>query len=755
MNPFPNSSKQSPPPFSLEEDKEQELAMVEESSIELYTTLSVRLHTSAVLHTFLCIPNYKSVLLLFFVSRWSRLNEYDVSASNNGWIAARDDGIYRYYRIKINKQTKCKRNKMRGEEAEPPPSPSSLSRSSSPWRGEHTAHMKTTFTYQGKGKGLSGWAPLDANACAMPSLSASPSSSFWIISIQRTDGSVLAVLDISRTGAIPMEHDNVRDTDPLLADVNKMNFDEFKRTVQEQQERDLPPPPRAVLKRIPEVMDDYIRNFLLRNGMHKTLDYFEVEWYERFGSGANHHTPMVPDNYLETTALLNRIEVLEHELRQHAELTTKATKQWAQAKKDRDFHRANHNRVVQEKTKITKDLKRAIDHASDLNPTLVELRERCEGLFKQKSLVVLERDRLQQQVQTLEKRLAELTEQRDVADKAAEEEAKGKKGAAKRKAAEPDGFAWPDDERPHLATTAAAGQHSDISLWSNQATFTAHSMTITKLALHPRKPAVASCSDDGSWRLSTVPHGEIIMSGEGHQNWVSSIAMHPSGTLVATGSGDKTIKLWDFASNSCRQTLQEHTDGVWSVDFQETGALIASGALDTTARIWDVELGKCRQALRGHVEAVNSVMWQPFTNILCSGSADKTVSLWDSRMNCCAQSFYGHTSAVMAVATLPSGEALASCDAEGVVMLWDIRRMEQRLTVACGPYPANHVTFDGSGQYLAVASDDTTIKIIDIKQETVAELTGHEDAVQCVAFDATANSFMVSCGSDRTIRYWS
>lgn len=544
--------------------------------------------------------------------------------------------------------------------------------------------------------------------------------------------------------------------DPLLADIDKMDFDEFKRVVQEQQERDLPPPPRAVLKRIPEVMDDYIRNFLLRNGMHKTLDFFEVEWYERFGSGANHHTPMVPDNYLETTALLNRIEVLEHELRQHAELTTKATKQWAQAKKDRDFHRANHNRVVQEKSKITKDLKRAIDHASDLNPTLVELRQRCESLFKQKSLVVLERDRLQQQVLTLEKRIAELTEQRDGAERAAaEEEGKGKK-AKKKAQSEPDGFFWPEDERVHLANPAASAQtHADISMWSNQATFTAHSMPITKIALHPRKPAVASCSDDGTWRLSTVPHGEVILSGEGHQNWVSSIAMHPSGTMLATGSGDKTVKLWDFASNSCRQTLLAHTDGVWSVDFQETGILIASGSLDHTARIWDVELGKCRQALRGHVDAVNSVMWQAFTNVLCSGSADKTVSLWDTRMNCCAQTFFGHSSSVQSVATVPSGNVLASCDAEGVIMLWDIRRMEQRLTVACGPYPANHVTFDGSGQFLAVASDDTTIKVVDIKQETVTELSGHEDTVQCVAFDAASNNFMVSCGNDRTIRYWS
>lgn len=554
----------------------------------------------------------------------------------------------------------------------------------------------------------------------------------------------------------------------LVGDVNQLNFEDLKRVVQEQQGKNLPPPPRAILKRIPEVVDDYIRNFLLRNGMHKTLDTFEVEWYERFGSGVIHHhnTPMMPDNYLETTALLNRIEVLEHELRQHAELTTKATKQWAQAKKDRDFHRVNHNRVVQEKNIIIKDLRRAVEHASDVNPTLVELRQRCDNLFTQKSLVMHERDRLLLQVQTLDKRVVEMTAQLENAgekegvplgkDEGAADSGCAAKAKNKKKV-EIDGFTWPEDERQALAAPGFLGNptHADISSWSNQATFTAHSMGITKIALHPRKPAVASCSDDGSWRLSTLPHGDVILSGEGHQNWVSSIVTHPSGTMLATGSGDKTVKLWDFASNRCRQTLQGHTDGVWSVDYQDTGLLIASGALDHTARIWDVERGKCRQTLRGHVDAVNSVMWQPFTNILCTGSADKTVSLWDTRMNCCAQTFFGHASCVQSASTLPAGDAIASCDSEGVVIFWDTRRMEQRLAVACGPYPANHVAFDGSGQFLAVASDDTTIKIVDIKAESVSELSGHEEAVQCVAFDTVANNFMVSCSSDRTIRYWS
>jgi hypothetical protein len=38
-------------------------------------------------------------------------------------------------------------------------------------------------------------------------------------------------------------------------------------------------------------------------------------------------------------------------------------------------------------------------------------------------------------------------------------------------------------------------------------------MAVTGLALHPKKPILATVSDDQSWKIMTVPQGELIMSG--------------------------------------------------------------------------------------------------------------------------------------------------------------------------------------------------------------------------------------------------
>ncbi|GET87756.1 hypothetical protein, conserved [Leishmania tarentolae] len=614
----------------------------------------------------------------------------------------------------------------------------------------------------------------------------------------------------TETGGRPFSDYGVSTMAPLQDGVG-MDLDALRRSVQLQKQLDVPPPPTAQLLRVPEVMDDFVRNFLHRNGMTRTLQAFESEWYGKAGGGGmgtaniSPSNPMAPDNYRETMALQNRIELLERELRQHAELNTRVTQQWTQAKKDREYHRTSHQRMVQENARLSRLLKQAGQHAELVNPTLTESRIRCEQLLKAKSILTIERDRLRREKEQLEVRVAELEgqqqqKQQQQATGAASTGPKppdatqrtgtrksshtsGKSNAALRRLAsspspastkavdaEADGFAWPLDDRPCppgiTAAKSISGNDNDgqqsfappespVAEWVEQTFFQAHTMAVTSVALHPFKPVVASVSDDGNWRLSTLPTGDAIASGQGHSNWISCVGVHPRGTMLATGSGDKTVKLWDFATSRCAATLCAHTDGVWDLEFQETGVLLASAALDKTARVWDVERGVCRQTLRGHQDAVNAVSWLPYTNLLLTGSADKSVAVWDARQGTKAQSFIGHRAAVLSVAAGPVGSSLfASCDTQGAVTLWDARRMAQLLRVECGPQPANCVVIDGTCQNVAVASDDSTIKIIDVEEAVVTELVGHEGPVQSVAFDLATNHFLVSGGSDRTIRYW-
>jgi WD40 repeat protein len=108
---------------------------------------------------------------------------------------------------------------------------------------------------------------------------------------------------------------------------------------------------------------------------------------------------------------------------------------------------------------------------------------------------------------------------------------------------------------------------------------------------------------------------------------------------------------------------------------------------------------------------------------------------------------------------------LASCDASGTVKLWDLRKISELASVDFGTQAANKIAFDPSGNTLAVASSDGSCKLyshcdviinvsFNVREKTpLRDLSAHEDGVQAVVFDRTAEYF-VSAGSDGTVKLW-
>ena len=67
---------------------------------------------------------------------------------------------------------------------------------------------------------------------------------------------------------------------------------------------------------------------------------------------------------------------------------------------------------------------------------------------------------------------------------------------------------------------------NSIFLVWNLVTFIEHSLWCTKI-IHPRKMIAVTSSDDKSWKMWTIPDGQMIMRGDGHTDWVSGVDFHP------------------------------------------------------------------------------------------------------------------------------------------------------------------------------------------------------------------------------------
>jgi hypothetical protein len=169
---------------------------------------------------------------------------------------------------------------------------------------------------------------------------------------------------------------------------------------------------KVELAKQPSVLcaDEFVRNFLIKCRMEKTFEVFNRELYELQSRGefpADLPTN-VPDVYVRNEELDAASRRLRDQLDKMKQVSDKAQATWDRFRKERDYHRLNHHRVVQEKNKLLNDLRIMRKHLKSYDPIIDELKRRYEVAMKEKALVRIERDRLKARVKALEEQVSPL-----------------------------------------------------------------------------------------------------------------------------------------------------------------------------------------------------------------------------------------------------------------------------------------------------------------------------------------------------------
>uniref|UniRef100_UPI0037E8CB70 sperm-associated antigen 16 protein n=1 Tax=Semicossyphus pulcher TaxID=241346 RepID=UPI0037E8CB70 len=511
------------------------------------------------------------------------------------------------------------------------------------------------------------------------------------------------------------------------------------------------PPKLQIIPKIPEAVDDFLRNFLRRFRMTRTLNSFEAEWY---GSAQKQQTEslrmtsagvsFIPDALTHRQLLHSEMEEVRRETDLLREEVLEAGESLVRMQRERDFHRLQYRRVLEEKNRLMEDFKQLKKHLESYEPALKQLDGKFQAALTQKMLISLEKGRVKNTTNTqLKQEKPQSKKERSISrSKSAD------KATINRR---------PKFPEPYLAQVNFETCKSSFSL---SCSIRAHQLPISCIDLHPRKLILASASDDRSWRLWALPGngekvGQMVLTGEGHSDWLSGCSFHPDGGKLATSSGDSTVRLWDFSRGCCVLTLSGHTQPTWGCSFHTCGHFLASCSADRTAKLWDLNRESCRLTLRKHTASVNTVCFLPFSDLLLTCSADKTIAMWDARVSVCTSTFQGHQHPCNHVTFNLAGNITASCDTGGTVNLWDIRKPSlATATVDTGPMAANQVAFSPSGKMLAAASSDGLVRLVEVGSLVVSSLSGHSDAVQSVMFDHKGET-VVSAGSDGLINVWS
>ena len=347
------------------------------------------------------------------------------------------------------------------------------------------------------------------------------------------------------------EDDDDDDEDFAAALASVQRLDEKSRagsTVASQRDVGTPAAKPTLTQVRPEVVDDFIRNFLIKVGMSRTLDNFNSEWYELQAKGklAEVYTDTVPDIYVRNQDLDERVVALQQQLDKMRIITEKAQGTWDKFRKERDFHRMHHRRVVQEKAKLTTDLQRLRKHYLSYEPTLKDLQKKYEVAMKEKMCVYgvrfptftrscgerhaparrragvasktltrparrltrLERDRIKARVHTLEAQVQQLQAEKAAATKAP---ATPKPPRPKRGA---DSKLPPRDSVPNPYASLTFDPPG-IERYQLRRTFKGHVNAVSAAAFHPHKPILVRISASVSILIS-MPSSRRYLSNAGN-----------------------------------------------------------------------------------------------------------------------------------------------------------------------------------------------------------------------------------------------
>ena len=115
--------------------------------------------------------------------------------------------------------------------------------------------------------------------------------------------------------------------------------------------------PKAIKRE--EVVEDFIRNFLTSMNLRKTLDEFNQEYSElaKKGKFNDNYLGPITDVHIKNAKLEEKLNRMKNELEKANRNAEEAKSNWESLRKERDFHKENYLKTVQEKANIANDIK--------------------------------------------------------------------------------------------------------------------------------------------------------------------------------------------------------------------------------------------------------------------------------------------------------------------------------------------------------------------------------------------------------------
>ena len=214
----------------------------------------------------------------------------------------------------------------------------------------------------------------------------------------------------------------------------------------------------------------------------------------------------------------------------------------------------------------------------------------------------------------------------------------------------------------------------------------------------------------------------------------------------------------------------------YAIAITPDGQMMVSGGNDRIITVRNLATGRILRTFTGHSGSIYALGLSPDGRTLVSGGRDTTLKVWNlntpSHYNSMSPTnrvigdglmytLTGHSESINTVAISPDGQLLVSGSEDTTIKLWDLRTRECLATLEGHEAGVKSVAISADGQLLVSGSADNTIQLWQLPggeselicTDSFYTLTGHTDWVKCLAISPDGQ--MLASGSqDKTIKLW-
>ncbi|XP_012523864.1 POC1 centriolar protein homolog A isoform X2 [Monomorium pharaonis] len=237
----------------------------------------------------------------------------------------------------------------------------------------------------------------------------------------------------------------------------------------------------------------------------------------------------------------------------------------------------------------------------------------------------------------------------------------------------------------------------------------------------------------------------------GHTDVITALSFHPNTDQLISSSHDKKIILWNLTKKKSAYKFMGHKESVLDVCYSSDGSSMASASRDRSVRIWTPKVKGSSSSFKAHNSDVTSLQFSPDDEKLATASNDKNIKLWYTQAQTFFKSFFEHTHWVRCIKFSPDGRLLVSCSDDKTIKVWDITSGLCVKTFNQLKAPARYVEFHPNGIYIGTCMD-TFVKLYDLRTGALYQCyNSHKKTVNMIKFHPTGH-FMLTASDDSTMK---